>query len=216
MGTKRGVAKNPPTPVVDINDPKQLQALALRIRDFAQGRAKIYRWWLRPADALAKGLTLDDIVATAMASLFGATDRGAWDPNVEPDPFEYLKSVVNSELWNLATCVDNRKVDRPDDLSDVDATTSTTPLSALLHAEEDAELKKQRDRFYSLLIDAISDDEQLLKLHDLIVNECIEKPKQLAPLLKMSEADVNNLKKRFMRACKQAGAAMKADEEIYD
>ncbi len=216
MGTKRGVAKNPPTPVVDINDPKQLQALALRVRDFAQGRAKIYRWWLRPAGALAKGLTLDDIVATAMASLFGATDRGAWDPNAEPDPFEYLKSVVNSELWNLATCVDNSKVDRPDDLSDVDPTTDATPLSALLRAEEDAELKKQRDRFYSLLIDAISDDEELLKLHDLVVNDDIEKPQQLAPLLKMSVADVNNLKKRFMRACKQAGAAMQTDEELYD
>lgn len=216
MGTKRGVAKNPPTPVVDINDPKQLQGLALRVRDFAQGRARIYRWWLRPADALAKGLTLDDIVATAMASLFGATDRGAWDPNTEPDPFEYLKSVVNSELWNLANCVDNGKVDRPDDLDDVDAKTGVTPLSALLDAEEDAELKKQRDRFYSLLIDAISDDEQLIRLHDLIVNDCIEKPQQLAPLMKMNVDDVNNLKKRFMRACKQAGAAMQTDEELYD
>lgn len=216
MGSKRGVAKNSPTPAVDINDPKQLQALAVRVRDFAQGRAKIYRWWLRPADALAKGLTLDDIVATAMASLFGATNRGAWDPNAEPDPFEYLKSVVNSELWNLANCVDNGRVDRPDDLSDAVGATDVTPLSTLLHADEDAELKKQRDQFYSLLIDAISDDEQLLKLHDLIVNECIEKPKQLAPLLKMSEAEVNNLKKRFMRACKQAGAAMQTDEEIYD
>ena len=216
MGSRRGVANHPPTTVVDFNDPKQLQALALRARDFAQGRAKIYRWWLRPADALAKGLTLDDIVGTAMASLFGATNRVAWDPNAEPDPFEYLKSVVNSELWNLANCVDNGRVDRPDDLRDTGAATDVTPLTALLHAEEDAELKEQRDQFYSLLIDAINDDEQLLKLHDLIVNECIEKPKQLAPLLKMSEADVNNLKKRFMRACKQAGAAMQTDEELYD
>ena len=214
MGTKRGVAKNPAIPVVNLDDPKQLEALALRVRDFVQGRAKVYRWWLRAAGALAKGETLDDIAATAVASLFGATDRSKWDSSAQPDPFEYLKSVVNSELWNLATSADNRKFDRKPE--DHIVPTSDTPLSALLNAEEDVELKNQRDRFYSHLIDAISSDDDLLKLHDLIMNDGIEKPQELAPHLKMSVAEVNNLKKRFMRACKHAGAAMQSDEDNYD
>jgi hypothetical protein len=214
MATKRGQAKDPRAPVIDLDDPKQLQSLAVKVRDFAQGRAKVYRWWLRPAGALARGTTLDDIVATAVASLFGATDRGAWDPEAQPDPFEYLKSVVNSELWNLAVSTDNRSLDRLPD--DHDVTADDTPLFDLLRAEEAADLKKHRDQFYSLLIDAISSDEDLLKLHDLIVNDGIDKPQQLAPQLKMSVAEVNNLKKRFMSACKKAGAAMDAAEETYD
>lgn len=212
MGTKRGAAKNPPPPVVDIDDPQQLNALALRVRDFAQGRANVYRWWLRTAGALAKGNTLDDVVANAVASLFGA--KRTWDPSAQPDPFEYLKSVVNSELSNLARSADNRKLDRaPEDL---DLPGDDTPLSALLDAEEDTELKQQRNRFYSLLIDAISNDNDLLKLHDLFVNDGIDKPQELASRLGMSVTEVNNLKKRFMRACKNVGDTMLADEDNYD
>jgi DNA-directed RNA polymerase specialized sigma24 family protein len=199
---------NPHSSSIDIEDPKQLQDLAIRVRAFAQARSKVYTWWLRPVGALARGNTLDDVVATAVASLFGA--KRSWNPNTEPDPFEYLKSVVNSELWKLARSAENRRTSRLTDGQEYES--DDTPLTRLVEAEVDAQLQRRRDRFYSLLVEAICDRPDLVELHDLIVNNGTDKPQEIAAQLGISVGDANNLKKRFMTACNKVGVIIRSEE----
>ena len=195
---------------MDINDPKQLQGLSLRALAFACRRARVKRWWLGTSGALAKGKTAEDIASEAMASLFGGRRR--WDAAAQPDPWEHLKSVVNSLLSNLVRAKENR-VNRRDVDHDA-AVILTTPESEVLRAEDEERLKLRHERAYSLLQDGVleSDDPNLLSLHDLVLKDDIHKPQELAIRLGMSVKDVNNLKKRFWRICRQVLSILEKEE----
>jgi DNA-directed RNA polymerase specialized sigma24 family protein len=195
---------------VDLNDPKQLQGLSLRLLAFARRRAKVKRWWLGMADALAKGNTVDDIVCEAMASLFGGPRR--WDPKTQPDVWEHLKSVVNSVLSNLVRAKENRVNKRgvEPDLAAV----RETPESEMLSVEHEEWLERRRVRAYSLLQEEAlgANDEALLSLHDLILKEDIHKPQELAKRLNVSVNAVNNLKRRFWRICRRVLEVVEREE----
>lgn len=195
---------------MDINDPKQLQGLSLRALAFARRRARVKHWWLGTGGGLAKGRTAEDIACEAMASLFGGRRR--WDAAAQPDPWEHVKSVVNSLLSNLVRSKENRVNTR--DVDDDAAVTSTTPESEFLRAEDEERLKLRRQRGYSLLQDGVleSDNPTLLSLHDLILKEDIHKPQELAMRLGISVKDVNNLKKRFWRICRQVLSILDKEE----
>jgi DNA-directed RNA polymerase specialized sigma24 family protein len=195
---------------VDLNDPKQLQGLSLRLLAFARRRAKIKRWWLGMADALAKGNTVDDIVCEAMASLFGGPRR--WDPKTQPDVWEYLKSVVNSVLSNLVRAKENR-VNKRGVEADL-AAVRETPETEMLSVEHEEWLEKRRVRAYSLLQEEAlaANDEALLSLHDLILKEDIHKPQELAKRLNVSVNAVNNLKRRFWRICRRVLEVVEREE----
>lgn len=199
MGPKaRGTASGTLT-ARDINDPKQLDGLAKQLLAFARRFARVQRWWLGEAGALAKGNEVEDIVVAALQTLFGGKPR--WDPTKYPDPWVYLVLVVKTKLLNLVVSVENRRSVRdPDDDALVAA---ETPETLLLEAEEDATRSERAALAYSLLVDELGDDQLLLQLHDLIVNEDVHKPKLLAQRLGMDVKNVNNLKKRFWRACRR-------------
>lgn len=201
MENKGGARTGIVSGVADISDPKQLQGLSLRLLAFARRRAAVRRWWLGAAGGLAKGQTVEDVVCEAVESLFGGKRR--WDPASQPDPWEHLKSVVNSLLSNLVRSKENRLNSR--DVPQDAVAPQDTPESALLRSEEEGALEKRRERAYSLLVDQIADadDKKLLALHDLIMNENIHKPQELSKRLSIPVAEVNNLKKRFWRACRR-------------
>jgi DNA-directed RNA polymerase specialized sigma24 family protein len=188
---------------VDINDPKVLEGLSVRLLAFARRSAKLKRWWLKSSDGLAKGRTAEDVACEAIASLFGGKRK--WQPASQPDPWEHLKSTVNSLLWGLSVARENRVCIRG--VEDNDASTNQTPESQLMSQE-------RRERGYSMLESEIlsADDSALLSLHDLIVNEDIHKPEELAPRLGITVADTNNLKKRFWRVCHRTLEKMEKEE----
>jgi hypothetical protein len=211
MGSSTGVRPDVVSgKVADINDPKQLQGLAVRLLAFARRRARLKRWWLGSGGGLAKGKTAEDIACEAMASLFGGPRK--WDPGAQPDPWEHLKSLVNNLLSNLVRSKENRTNDR--DVQDDAAVTFSTPESDLIVAEEEARIERRRARGYELLQDGVlgADDPALLELHDLILKEDIHKPQELAERLNIAVKDVNNLKKRFWRICHRVLGILEKEE----
>jgi DNA-directed RNA polymerase specialized sigma24 family protein len=190
--------------VIDLSDPVQFNEMATRLLALARRMASVKRWWHQAPDALAKGRTVEDVVSVAMASLFGGSRK--WDPVKEPDPWNHVKSVISSELSNLVTSLENRRTTRGVD--DELVANTETPREALLRKEEQA---ARRQRAYSLLIEQIGDDDQLVKLHDLIVTEDLHKPQELALRMNITVTEANNLKKRFWRACKKVLAVLKKE-----
>jgi hypothetical protein len=197
MSSKKGKAEKGVTPIINVDDPAQLQGLALQMLAFARRRAKGRKWWLSGAGSLAKGEEIEDIVCTGMASLFGGTRK--WNSAEQPDPVQHVRSVINSLLSNLVRAKENRVLSRH--VSDESPSQGEDPEQALLRKEEGAALERRRERGYLLLIDGVANDDQLMKLHDLMVNDHISKPQELAARLGAAVSEVNNLKKRFWRAC---------------
>lgn len=178
-------------------DAQLLNELSLRLLAYARRRSRIWHWWSGEAGNLAKGHTIEDAVCEAMGSLFGGLRK--WNPETEPDVWNYLKSAVNSILSNLSRSADNRRTSRDGD-EDVRGD-GDTPESQLLDRERRDALAARRDRGYSLLIDEFGDDEDLVRLYDLIVEHDIHRPTALSERMGLSVREVNNLKKRFWRAC---------------
>jgi DNA-directed RNA polymerase specialized sigma24 family protein len=211
MGTKKGLKQNDATDLpVDINDSAQLQGLSVRLLAYATRRAKVKRWWLGGAGALAKGKMAEDVACEAILSLFGGPRR--WEQTSQPDPWLHVKSVVNSILSNLVRAKENRVSNR--DVEDDAASTQSTPESEMIAAEGEVWLEKRRALAHSLLQDEIlaADDGTLLSLHDLIVRDDIHKPQELAQRLGTSVRDVNNLKKRFWRICRRVLDILEKEE----
>lgn len=214
MGSKKVGVVATMTPVTDITDRKQLDALAKRLLAFARRYARIQTWWLGEAGALAKGNTVEDVVGKVLISLFGALEPEAyskagkrrWDPVKYPEPWVYLMLFVKTELRNLSVSSDNQLCDR--DVDDEALITTETPEALLLDALVDVDHEQRVQRLYLLLIDEMGNDADLLKLHDCIINEDIRKPKQLAERLCMSVGAINNLKKRMSSAAKRALARL--------
>ena len=184
-------------------DPKALEALGNRLLAFARRYASLMTWWLGNADALAKGYAVEDVVGKALVSLYGdvatvGKRKRSWDREKYPDPWVYLVLFVKTELHNLSVSSENKLCDR--DLDDDSVLTQDTPEALLLLAEADVGRANRVAQVYSLLVDEISDHDELQKLHDLTVNEGIRKPTILAKRLSISVTDVNNLKKRLSRA----------------
>jgi hypothetical protein len=199
MSSKKGKAEKEVAPVINVDDPAQLQGLAIQMLAFARRRAKGRKWWLSGAGSLAKGEEIEDIVSKAIVSLFGGSRK--WNREEQPDPAQHARSVINSLLSNLVRAKENRLLSRQ--VSDDIPSQADDPEQMLLQKEEEAAIEGRRQRGYLLLIDGVSHDEQLMKLHDLMVNDHISKPQELAARLGVSVAEVTNLKKRFWRVCEK-------------
>ncbi len=185
MGTKKGASRTSTALVTDISDPKQLEGLALRLLAYARSYARLRTWWLGDAGALAKGNTIEDVVRKAIVSLYGDVDPDAgvkrrWDPIKYPEPFVYLMLFIKTELRNLSVSKENRRSGRGVD--DIALITTETAESLLLEAEDNAAHATRVQRLYDLLIDEIGDDEQLVKLHDQMMDGTF-KPQVLADRL---------------------------------
>lgn len=213
VGTKKGASNTSTALVTDIFDPKQLDGLAKRLLAYARRYSRVRTWWLGEAGALAKGNTIEDVVRYAMISLFGDVDSDAkikrrWDPIRYPEPFVYLMLFVKTELRNLSVSKENRRSVR--DVDDDALVTTETAEALLLEAEEHPAHGARIQRLYELLIDEIGDDEQLVKLHDQMMDGTF-KPQVLAERLCMSVKAVNNLKKRMRTVANRALARLEKE-----
>lgn len=213
VGTKKGASTTSAALVTDTSDLKQLEGLAKRLLAYARRYARVRTWWLGDAGALAKGNTIEDVVRMAMVSLFGDVDPDAkikrrWDPIKYPEPFVYLMLFVKTELQNLSVSKENRRSVR--DVDDVALITTDTAEALLLEAEEHPAHDARIQRLYGFLIEEIGDDEQLVKLHDQMMDGTF-KPQVLADRLCMSVKDVNNLKKRMRNAANRALARLEKE-----
>lgn len=168
--------------------------------------------WKTEDVALARGQGIEDLVQDAMASLYGGAPSRRWNEGTTPDPFEHLKSFVNSRLSSLARSYDNRRVKRgvdPEDHVDPD-----TPESLVLMKETRAEGDAWRKRATGLLQTEILADDLLIRMHDLMEKEQIDTPAALAGQLGVSVEEVKNAKKRFRRAWERVVQKMMTPETL--
>jgi hypothetical protein len=100
-------------------------------------------------------------------------------------------------------CSENRPSER--DVHD-DVLVTGDAEAQMIEAELEAERERRAQGTYSLLIEELGEDKELFALHDLMMDEGLTKPRELAARLNMSEKDVNNLKKRMSRAGQRAMA----------
>lgn len=192
MGNRRPDKRFPKTePTALETDPERL---AIRLLAYAIRRAASLGWKAEDS-VLARGQGVEDVVQDAIASLSGGDKRRRWDPATTPDPMDHLRSFVNSRLSTLSRSYDNRKV--------------KYQVNADAHASEDdlrsevidRQLEPWRQRATDLLVQAILDDDFLLRLYDVLEQGGVEqKPTALAAQLGVAVSEVKNGLRRFWRA----------------
>jgi hypothetical protein len=190
-------------------DPDVVEGLSMRLLAFATRRARVLSWWLGEAGALAKGNTAQDVVLDALSQLYGGEHR--WDPTRYPDPFAYLVLVVKTKLWNLAVSSENRLSERG--VEDVALVEITTPETLLLEIEANAERRARASRVASALAAELKNDEELTSLHELMIEQGILKPNELAQRLGKPARYINNLKKQLARAWKRVATRLETERD---
>lgn len=199
---------------------EEVAALAVKLLEWARRRWRVEGW--REANlALARGCGVEDVVQSAIESLFAPVGGRQWDPTRYPNPWPYLVGVVMSYVNGLRKSVDGRLL-RPDGATDVEAEwtattgefeTSWDPPNLprpdeLLESAEDA---LWVERAEELLLARIADDEDLIRLYDAINETGSDKPRMLAETLGVSASDINNMKKRLNRHFDAVVAEVKAE-----
>lgn len=165
--------------------------------------------WRRGKLRLPGGHTPESIAQQAIAKLFDPDGRN-WDPEKHPDPLEYLKGVVDSDVSHLVESVDHKGTvnyeegyedeEESVDLAVKKAVTkritqeSDTPLDALLQKEE----KEREEKVLSAFIDFISEHENLLGVWECL-QEGITKPADMATRLKKDVEEIYQLKRKLSR-----------------
>ncbi len=197
----KGRAKAPAQPIE--KDPAKLGVMLLA---YAHRYAASVGWKTKDR-ALVRGQGIEDLVQDAMLSLYGGDTERRWNPATTPDPMEHLRSFVNSRLSTLARSYDNRNVKQGID-ADAHRVHENPESLAVKKAEQDEE-DAWRARARDLLLNEILDDELVVRLHDLLEKEEIDKPAELSTRLGVLLEEIKNAKKRFRRAWERVVVAMK-------
>lgn len=76
-----------------------------RLLSYALYKAKSKRWRTVFDGQMPEGKEVEDVVFTAIEKVFSGDRK--WDPQKQPDLYEYLKGVIDSDLYHLAKCEEN-------------------------------------------------------------------------------------------------------------
>jgi len=72
---------------------------------YALNKAKSKRWRTVFDGQMPEGKEVEDVVYTAIEKVFSGVRK--WDPQKQPDLYDYLKGVIDSDLSHLAECEEN-------------------------------------------------------------------------------------------------------------
>jgi len=155
------------------------------------------------------GVSPDDMASSAITSVIDGTRN--YDPDSQPDFMRFLESVVDSQVSHLANSAPARKT-RPlpivagtggrGDPKEVELPgRNPDPLEVCLNTDMVAKAK-------AVAVEGAGKDPDILK-----VFECLEagiyKPSEMAEVLDMDIARINNIQKRLRRKIEQAFVADK-------
>ncbi|BEH09900.1 hypothetical protein GSUET_15120 [Geobacter sulfurreducens subsp. ethanolicus] len=79
-----------------------------RLLDYALGVARKKRWRAVFDGQMPEGKEIEDVVSTAIVKVLSG--ERVWDPQKQPDLYEYLKSVIDSDLYHLCKCEENNSL----------------------------------------------------------------------------------------------------------
>ena len=137
--------------------------------------------WRAKDRAIARGEGIEDVVQDALASLYGGEPERRWDRENTPDPMDHLKSFVNSRLSSLARSYDHRNVRAP--VVPEQHQDAADPESLVMTKEDEQNQNAWWEQAKSLLLEEIVNDDLLVAMHDLMEQEELNKPKELAERL---------------------------------
>lgn len=168
-------------------------------------------WRSGNKEDLAEGQTPEDVVNEAIARVYEG--RRHWDPEKDPDLFEFLKGSVLSSMFNeLAMSADNTRtelfresVERPGELREpIDLASTDAPHAQHLvrHNPNPEELliATQRERqakdFLNELLAATADDPEVTAILECAM-EGVTAPRHIFERTKIPIAKINNAQKRL-------------------
>jgi hypothetical protein len=148
----------------------------------------------------------DDMAAGSITDFLEG--RRTWNKNAEPDFLRFLMDVVDSKVNHLAERLENR-VTRESETGTADHAAERlvrpSPAADVLLMEKEAIV-----RLKTAMIDGIGRDDVAGKVFECLDAD-ITKPSEMAEVLGIPIADVNNAQKRLRRiadkACAKLGVA---------
>jgi DNA-directed RNA polymerase specialized sigma24 family protein len=147
------------------------------------------------------GIEAVDLAQSAILDVIEG--KRTWDPQADPDFLKFLQGVVDSKVSHLVEGLENRKSRRLGPASAGDENSGAYEVEA--SGPSPAELVVNRDSaetFRAAVIKCLEGDDLAYK-----VLECLEaeytKPSEIAEMLGISVADVNNAQKRLRRKLDQ-------------
>lgn len=130
-----------------------------RLLYYALNKAKKKRWRTVFDGQLPEGKEIEDVLFTAIEKVFSGERK--WDPQKHPDLSDYLKGVIDSDLYHLAKCEDNttliseadvgRNPEKPFTFDDMP---SAEPDSETLHILK--EMNEKAEKFFFGFYDSLN------------------------------------------------------------
>jgi len=140
------------------------------------------------------GMQPEDIVHEVYEKVLAGTRK--WEPAKQPDLFEYLRDQVDSEISNLVTSSENKRVCREGSLPSalLERTDELSPEQILLAKER----KRESDEFVLGFMEFLEGQPDLQQVVDAIVGG-IEKRAEIARHLHTSVEEIDLRRKRLKR-----------------
>lgn len=175
----------------------ELTQLVERLTHHAMGLIRRHTWRgfkIAQGGSVPGGIDPADIASAAITDVIEGTRT--WNQEVEPDLLAFLCSVVDSKVSHLVCCAENRVTRRmPSPAADepeFDAP-GREPDPAVTCAEQES-----LDRLRTAIRQEISGDKLVEGLFQCL-DSGVTKPADIALLLDLKVADVNNGQKRLRR-----------------
>jgi hypothetical protein len=171
----------------------------------AKEAARLY-WRGIYGGPMIEGKEAGDLVHISILKVLSGQRQ--WDPTTHPDLFDFLRSIVNSELNHLAESWENRQVQSDgvswaeDECGDKQETSlletspdiRSNPEQILAQKQEDARADEFFWGFYEFL-----EDEPLLRDVIACIEDDIEKPADISVKLGIPVQQVYNARKQLQR-----------------
>ena len=183
-----------PADVRQLLDEHPWEETTARLLRHAQNKIRRLTWRGSWGGVPPGGIQPDDIVHEVYEKVLAGTRK--WEPAKQPDLFEYLRDQVDSEISNLVTSSDNKRVRaegnlRPGVLEKVD---EESPEEILL----DKERKRESDEFVLGFMEFLEGQPELQQIVEAIVGG-VEKRAELATHLHTTVEQIDSCKKRLKR-----------------
>ncbi len=170
---------------------------------------KLYWRGLRIAQGgtVPGGVRPEDLAAEAITSFLEGTRH--WNQEKQPEFLRFLMSIIDSKVSTLVEGLENR-VTRRIDTTDRRRNPLLKQVSSAKRPDTIVAEEEVRNRTRTAILKEIDGDEMVEQLFECLEAE-IDKPAEIAQLLDVDKAEVNNAQKRLRRAtdkaCKKLGSS---------
>lgn len=193
--------------VLNLLDQHPWEDTIRRLNAYASNKTRRLFWRSIYGGHLPKGKEVVDVVQQAIEKVLSGKRK--WDPDIHPDLYEYLKSVIDSDLNHLADSKDNKLTRSETKLvSGTDCEGNENEISFFdlrpseqLDPAEDLLQQENEDLAYKFVWnfhESLADKPRLQKIVECMLDD-IDKPAEIAEQLGEHVNDIYNARKQLQR-----------------